>query len=205
MKNKRELLTTIGIGVCIGALLVMGVQKFFQTYQYQKPLTLSIGVHIAQPFVKRGITSPVPSGPVIITPAPQKQPKLKTLSPIPTKTPPKKKTMVKQVFASDTKLKSYPYKEKVAYMDQGQRDVMTKVESTAGDAYAELIFRESGFHPTSVNSIGACGLGQALPCSKMNCELTDVDCQINWVKSYVERRYGTIDKALEHHDVKGWY
>lgn len=203
--NKKEFVLTIIVGTVIGGVLVLGVQQFFKRYELQKPITLSIGVHIQAPITKRNVISPLSTvestTTAKIAPTAAVSP-TKAILPSPT---PKKRTMIKNVFASETKLKSYPYKEKIAYMDQGQKDVMTKVESTAGDAYAELIFRESGFHPTSVNSIGACGLGQALPCSKMNCELTDVDCQINWVKSYVERRYGTVEKALAFHDEKGWY
>ncbi len=74
--------------------------------------------------------------------------------------------------------------------------------------YAELIARESSFNQYAINpTSGACGLAQALPCEKpkFDCELSDVDCQLNWIKEYVERRYGSIDKALYHHDVMNWY
>lgn len=46
---------------------------------------------------------------------------------------------------------------------------------------------------------------QALPCSKMNCKLDDIDCQLDWQKDYISERYGTIAKALEFWDVNGWY
>lgn len=63
-------------------------------------------------------------------------------------------------------------------------------------SFEALVQHESGFRPDAVNaSSGACGLGQALPCSKMPCELTDVDCQANWMLDYVERRYGTPNDA----------
>lgn len=74
--------------------------------------------------------------------------------------------------------------------------------------YAELIARESGFKPDAINpSSGACGLAQALPCSKMQCSLDmdGVDCQLNWIKGYVEQRYGNIEHALVFHDVMNWY
>lgn len=99
----------------------------------------------------------------------------------------------------------FPYQLKITHMSESQIEVMHKVEQVLGVEYAELIFRESGFHPTSVNHLGACGLGQALPCAKMGCALTDVDCQLNWVKNYVVRRYGTPSRALAFHDQKGWY
>jgi hypothetical protein len=74
--------------------------------------------------------------------------------------------------------------------------------------YSELIARESGFRPDAINpSSGACGLAQALPCSKMQCSLDEegIDCQLEWIKNYVEQRYGNIEHALVFHDVMNWY
>jgi len=72
--------------------------------------------------------------------------------------------------------------------------------------YAELIARESGFNEYAINpTSGACGLAQALPCSKMDCSMADVDCQLDWIGGYVNRRYGSIEHALVFHDVAGWY
>lgn len=64
-------------------------------------------------------------------------------------------------------------------------------------AYEELIQNESGWNPYSVNSSsGACGIGQALPCSKMSCEKWDYECQVNWTADYIEDRYETPIQAL---------
>lgn len=74
--------------------------------------------------------------------------------------------------------------------------------------WSELIARESSFKPNAINpTSGACGLGQSLPCSKMQCSLDmdGIECQLKWVENYVVNRYGTIDKALSFHDVKNWY
>lgn len=83
------------------------------------------------------------------------------------------------------------------------------------EALETLIQKESGWNPYSLNgSSGACGLGQAMPCSKMNCENWDYDCQINWVLDYIENRYETPKGALAHwmarkpingKDVGNWY
>ena len=55
---------------------------------------------------------------------------------------------------------------------------------------------ESGNNPAAVNEIGACGLGQALPCSKMPCSLADYQCQDNWfTNSYMIPRYGSWENA----------
>ncbi len=75
-----------------------------------------------------------------------------------------------------------------------------------------LISKESGCNPRAVNrSSGACGIGQALPCSKMGgvnpdgtSALSPVD-QMRWMNSYVMGRYGSWDAAAAHHRAKGWY
>jgi len=71
---------------------------------------------------------------------------------------------------------------------------------------SELIARESSFNPGAINpTSGACGLAQALPCSKMKCELTDIDCQLRWIGDYVANRYGTFKEAIAWHDANNWY
>lgn len=65
-------------------------------------------------------------------------------------------------------------------------------------AYAidALLMKESTYNNYAVNpSSGACGLFQSLPCSKMRCELSDVDCQIKWGMSYIKKRYGNPIQA----------
>lgn len=62
-----------------------------------------------------------------------------------------------------------------------------------------LIMNESGCRPNAVNpSSGACGIAQALPCSKMPCTLQDPVCQLRWMNSYVVERYTTWDRALAY-------
>lgn len=75
-----------------------------------------------------------------------------------------------------------------------------------GQEAIELYSRESGLNHKAVNpSSGACGLVQALPCSKMGCELEDLDCQLEWGYKYIKNRYGNAKKALEFHDQNNWY
>ena len=68
-------------------------------------------------------------------------------------------------------------------------------------AFDNILKVESGYRLDAMNEIGACGIGQALPCSKMNCPLDyseeAIHCQINWVHSYIERRYGTPSAAWD--------
>ena len=61
----------------------------------------------------------------------------------------------------------------------------------------KLIINESGCNPNAVNpSSGACGIPQALPCSKIaHCGVEPV-CQLRWMDQYVKGRYGSWDGAL---------
>jgi len=59
-----------------------------------------------------------------------------------------------------------------------------------------IINHESGWNTHAVNrSSGSCGLGQALPCSKMHCALSDGKCQVEWVLQYISARYGSTSNA----------
>jgi len=67
------------------------------------------------------------------------------------------------------------------------------------EAWETLGNNESGWNPFSVNpSSGACGIPQALPCSKMGCENWDYKCQVEWMAGYIEDRYTNPNGALKH-------
>jgi uncharacterized protein YabE (DUF348 family) len=71
-----------------------------------------------------------------------------------------------------------------------------------------LIGKESGCNPGAVNrSSGACGIPQALPCSKLKCPLdaSGAVCQLNWMENYVAGRYGSWANARAFHASRGWY
>ena len=69
-----------------------------------------------------------------------------------------------------------------------------------------LIMAESGFNPFAINpTSGAAGLFQALPASKMGCELPNTDCQMRWGTSYIKNRYGTPTKAYSFWLQNRWY
>ena len=68
--------------------------------------------------------------------------------------------------------------------------------------------RESGWNANSVNkSSGACGIPQALPCSKIkNSEgNNDWKAQIRWGVKYINARYKTPCGAWKHFQSKHWY
>lgn len=77
----------------------------------------------------------------------------------------------------------------------------------SGDADKMFIYQhESGNTPTSINhSSGACGLGQALPCSKLPCSLNDYACQDNWFTQYAISRYGSWKQAREFWQQNRWW
>lgn len=58
---------------------------------------------------------------------------------------------------------------------------------------------ESSGRLDAMNSIGACGLGQSLPCSKLESVCpdwrTDYACQDAWFTNYMLTRYGSWDNA----------
>lgn len=57
--------------------------------------------------------------------------------------------------------------------------------------YADfMVAKESGWNPNAVNkSSGACGLAQALPCSKLGPNWSNPVVALNWMNSYVNGRY----------------
>lgn len=66
--------------------------------------------------------------------------------------------------------------------------------------------KESSWRPEAVNqSSGACGLAQALPCSKIGSEWKDPIVALKWMNDYVNNRYGGWQQALEFHNANNWY
>lgn len=66
--------------------------------------------------------------------------------------------------------------------------------------------KESGWDHTAQNpSSGACGIPQALPCSKMPGFPHNAKAQIKWGLGYISGRYGTPTKAWEHFLAHNWY
>ncbi len=69
-----------------------------------------------------------------------------------------------------------------------------------------LVQKESGWNPNAVNKhSGACGLAQALPCSKVPGEPHDPVNSLRWMNGYVNGRYGSWADAVAHSKATGWY
>ena len=82
------------------------------------------------------------------------------------------------------------------------------VDSTFGvsqfAAFDKLIMAESSWNPAALNpSSGACGLAQALPCSKYTNH--SPEGQIEWAVKYISDRYGDANTAWAHEIHHGWY
>jgi len=73
--------------------------------------------------------------------------------------------------------------------------------------YADfMVGKESGWNPNSLNkSSGACGLAQALPCSKVGPNWSNPVVSLNWMNNYVNGRYGGWEGAYNFWQVKHWY
>lgn len=71
-------------------------------------------------------------------------------------------------------------------------------------AFDSIVQRESSWNPNAVNkSSGACGLPQALPCSKI--ADNSPEGQIAWMISYIQNRYQTPNGALQFWLAHNWY
>jgi len=73
--------------------------------------------------------------------------------------------------------------------------------------YADfMVNKESGWNPNAVNkSSGACGLAQALPCSKLGPNWSNPVVALNWMNSYATGRYGSWEKAYNFWQANRWY
>lgn len=69
-----------------------------------------------------------------------------------------------------------------------------------------LIQKESGWNPNAINkSSGACGLVQALPCSKLGPNWNDPVVALRWGDAYVKGRYGSWSGAYSFWSANHWY
>ncbi len=69
-----------------------------------------------------------------------------------------------------------------------------------------IVERESGWNPSAVNaSSGACGLAQALPCSKVPGDWSDPVNSLRWQYGYVQGRYGSYAGAYDFWQANHWY
>ncbi len=69
-----------------------------------------------------------------------------------------------------------------------------------------IVRRESGWNPNATNkSSGACGLVQALPCSKVPGNGYDPVDNLRWANRYATKRYGSWEKAYAFWVKNHWW
>jgi len=109
----------------------------------------------------------------------------------------------KQIEIIGTKPKYMPYTGSGTKTDWLAASVIPQEAWGAADF---IVSQESGWNPNAVNpSSGACGLAQALPCSKVPGNPYDPINSLNWMNGYVVGRYGSWEGAVQHKEAEGWY
>ncbi|WP_245762796.1 transglycosylase SLT domain-containing protein [Microbacterium azadirachtae] len=69
-----------------------------------------------------------------------------------------------------------------------------------------IVSRESGWNPNATNSgSGACGLVQALPCSKVPGNGYDPVDNLRWANGYAVGRYGSWGSAVAFWSANNWW
>ena len=116
------------------------------------------------------------------------------------KTTKKTTTKVSRIKVPENEITKYLYEQVLAY-GWNQEDY---------NAAVNIIIKESGFNPNSVNkSSGACGLFQAHPCKKAIKQyfdyMTNYKSQIKWGLDYIKGRYSTPTKAWNFWQQHKWY
>lgn len=97
---------------------------------------------------------------------------------------------------------------KVAYASSGDHNALMQAAGIPSGQWAsaeKLVQRESSWNPNAMNSIGACSLVQALPCSKIPGDWRNPVDALRWGNGYVVSRYGSWDAALQHSYSHNWY
>lgn len=109
---------------------------------------------------------------------------------------------VKQVEVIGTKAKTVPY------TGGGTKSEWLAASNIPQEmwGYADfMVQKESGWNPNAVNkSSGACGLAQALPCSKLGPNWSNPVVALNWMNNYVGR-YGGWEGAYNFWLKNRWY
>lgn len=111
---------------------------------------------------------------------------------------------IQQINELNQKLKDT--QEQLQARREGNTAVAEVYSLPAEKAKAFIYMHESGNNPHAINaSSGACGLGQALPCSKLPCSLDDYACQDNWFTNYAVQRYGSWEAAYNFWVAHNWW
>ncbi len=110
----------------------------------------------------------------------------------------------KRVVVVGTKAKA------VGYTGGGNKDTWLAASGIPQEYWGyvdSIVTKESGWNPNATNpSSGACGLAQALPCSKVGgAGGYDPVSSLQWMNSYVNGRYGGWAGAYNFWQANRWY
>lgn len=110
---------------------------------------------------------------------------------------------VKEVVIVGSKSNNLPYS------GSGSKSDWLAASNIPQDAWGYvdyMVAKESSWNPNAVNaSSGACGLAQALPCSKVPGNPYDPVNSLNWMNNYVNGRYGGWQEAYNFWVKNRWY
>ena len=131
-------------------------------------------------------------------------------SELPTPTPTPKIEGKGEILPKKTIVESFPKYLTDNGASNREKALAWIAERWSGDdltAFDNILKKESGYRADAVNEIGACGIGQAYPCEKMGCQVSDDDlmCQLEWVNRYIVNRYGSPSEAWSFHLLENYY
>lgn len=120
--------------------------------------------------------------------------------------PPFEKPLKDPVPEPQTALETAPEPVAVTYTAPAYTAPVVGVTGCGSDPNMAYIYqRESGCRTDAVGPNGPCGLGQALPCSKMGCSLSDWACQNNFFTAYALSVYGSTYNAMLFWQSHSWW
>lgn len=160
----------LGLILLVALLAIANGAQFLHYHELQSPFLVSVKVQLPW--------------------------KDKLLSPMATQS-----AMIPQAAAAEVKLidpkevNVFNQSEVRAYIEQETIKAFGYEEWEAMDS---LLKGESNYQTYVMNheGSGACGIFQALPCSKLGTQGLDLENQVAWGLNYVKSRYGTPSKAL---------
>lgn len=110
---------------------------------------------------------------------------------------------IKEVVVIGTKSRVAPYS------GGGNKDEWLTAAGIPSDLWGyvdAIVQKESGWNPNALNSSsGACGLAQALPCSKVPGNPFNPVDSLRWMNGYVTGRYGGWEGAYNFWQSHHWY
>jgi hypothetical protein len=192
-KNRRKIfLAKFVVLLILAFMLFYGISKFYDNYKvnFQNPITLILRMPVV--ISQRLFLAPIPKASYV------------EVSPLTTP----------QEIVDATKQGTIPqYADSTGIKAISRDTIRTLMHNLVVQKWGDsnwpeidyIITHESDYNPYIVNkNSGACGLFQALPCTKL--PSLDIVTQINWgLNYYIPERYKTPQNAFQFKKANGWY